>query len=416
LIALLIIADDLTGAIDTGVQLAKQDIPTRVIHNYIHDIKKLFDESNVPVMVVNTESRHIGLREAASRVQHVITEAKKAGVNQFYKKTDSTMRGNIGAELEAFKIHTGQQIIGFIPAHPKLNRFTRNGFHYIGNALLHDTEFGKDPLEPITESYIPGIITEQTNQDVVSINLSETESLHGNNGILVFDCQSEADLKHIINYLIKINSGKAIAGSAAMVEFLPDLFHLKRETSIPPKPVSPLLLVNGSLNNISIKQVKFAHNKGLKVISIPENLLSDKNYLSNPLYLSLQSQIKSTFLDDHDIILSTSNINKSENSSNPNVKIDSYEIISEQIGLIVASILQEATTITLVVFGGDTLMGIMQALSCKYITPKLEILPGVALSLAKTKNGNIYIITKPGGYGEADVIMEIMKYMKKARL
>ena len=143
---LLIIADDLTGAIDTGVQLAKQGISTRVIPDPETDIQKRFSQRDEAVLVFNTESRHIHPGKAAERVKNVVKKGLISGIKKFFKKTDSTMRGNIGAELEAFMLETGQRYLAFIPAHPKLKRFTRNGFHYIDEQLLHETEFGRDPL------------------------------------------------------------------------------------------------------------------------------------------------------------------------------------------------------------------------------------------------------------------------------
>jgi uncharacterized protein YgbK (DUF1537 family) len=50
---------------------------------------------NVQVLVVDTQSRHIEPPEAYKRVYHLCHEAGKRGVKFFYKKTDSTLRGNM---------------------------------------------------------------------------------------------------------------------------------------------------------------------------------------------------------------------------------------------------------------------------------------------------------------------------------
>ena len=55
--ALLIIADDLTGANDTGVQFAKQGI--RVIVSIRHEQLLQTWADDCQVLVVNTESRHV---------------------------------------------------------------------------------------------------------------------------------------------------------------------------------------------------------------------------------------------------------------------------------------------------------------------------------------------------------------------
>lgn len=419
MIELLIIADDLTGAIETGVQLAKQGISTKVIPDPETDIQKLFLQSDASVLVFNTESRHIHPKEAAERVRDVVTKAQISGIKLFYKKTDSTMRGNIGAELEAFMLETGQRSLAFIPAHPKLKRFTRNGFHYIDEQLLHETEFGKDPLEPIKISYIPDILNKQTGITINSINPSKSEQIPLDEGILVIDCRSEHDLKITGDFLLNNGLQNVIAGSAAMVEFLPPLLKLKSVKSKTLKLHRQMLVVNGSLNKISLDQVKHASEKGVKMLSIPPGLLSEFNFQKSKKLTYLLSQLKINIEAGHDIILNSTRINKSQdiNSSNKlHLTPEHFELISKQIGFIVASILKEFHLNALTVFGGDTLMGIMQAMDCESIEPKLEILPGVALSLATVKNEVIQLVTKAGGYGNNEVIFQILGYMKKSSL
>jgi uncharacterized protein YgbK (DUF1537 family) len=44
---------------------------------------------------------HVSPCESASIVRTVSEEAVRRGVRWFYKKTDSTLRGNIGSEIDA---------------------------------------------------------------------------------------------------------------------------------------------------------------------------------------------------------------------------------------------------------------------------------------------------------------------------
>ena len=124
MIKLLIIADDLTGAIDAGTQLAKEGINTFVTSN--PDIDFNTSNQDISVLVFNSESRHINANLAAQKVRSVAESAKSAGVQYFFKKTDSTLRGNLGAELEAVYRATTQAQLPFIPAHPKSGRYTRS--------------------------------------------------------------------------------------------------------------------------------------------------------------------------------------------------------------------------------------------------------------------------------------------------
>ena len=94
MLLLLILADDFTGALDTGVQFAACGIPTRVVVGEQVD----FAANDAAVLVVDTETRHLPAAEAYAVIAKLTREAMSAGVFSIYKKTDSALRGNIGAE------------------------------------------------------------------------------------------------------------------------------------------------------------------------------------------------------------------------------------------------------------------------------------------------------------------------------
>src|SRR5262245_5256816 len=141
---LLVIADDLTGANDAGVQFASSGIRGIVLTN--HNVQTL--PTSYPVVVVNTERRHLPPALAAERVRRVALLGKEAGVQYFYKKTDSTLRGNIAVELEALLAVTEALSIPFVPALPDLGRTTRDGLHYVHGTPIAETAFSRDPLNP----------------------------------------------------------------------------------------------------------------------------------------------------------------------------------------------------------------------------------------------------------------------------
>ena len=97
MLLLLILADDFTGALDTGVQFAACGIPTRVVVGEQVDLAA----SDAAVLVVDTETRHLPAAEAYAVIAKLTRDAMSAGVFSIYKKTDSALRGNIGAELSA---------------------------------------------------------------------------------------------------------------------------------------------------------------------------------------------------------------------------------------------------------------------------------------------------------------------------
>ena len=96
MLLLLIIADDFTGALDTGIQFTKMGVRAKIITDYQYDFQNLKEEYRL--LVVNTDTRPLSPKEAYQRVFHLAANARKAGFGYVYKKTDSGLRGNVGAE------------------------------------------------------------------------------------------------------------------------------------------------------------------------------------------------------------------------------------------------------------------------------------------------------------------------------
>ncbi len=120
MIECLIIADDLTGACDAAVYFAKRGRRTFVSVG-------LAEPPAVQTFAVSTDSRNLApeelrplMQEAANRLPH------DAGI--LFKKIDSTLRGNIGAEVAAALDAFGYDVAVITPAFPALKRVVEAGF------------------------------------------------------------------------------------------------------------------------------------------------------------------------------------------------------------------------------------------------------------------------------------------------
>ena len=87
---LLVIADDFTGALDTGIQFAREGTKTCVV---IGADGVLASRADYPVIVIDSETRHLPHIEAYETVCRLVNEARAAGVGYIYKKTDSAASG-----------------------------------------------------------------------------------------------------------------------------------------------------------------------------------------------------------------------------------------------------------------------------------------------------------------------------------
>ena len=93
---IIIVADDFTGASDTAVQFAKKGLKSLVI-NDIDNISKSLNSCDV--LAINTGSRADSRDTAYRKTYSAGNMLKDRNIKLIYKKIDSTMRGNIGAEL-----------------------------------------------------------------------------------------------------------------------------------------------------------------------------------------------------------------------------------------------------------------------------------------------------------------------------
>ena len=90
MLRLVLIADDLTGAADSGVQFVKKGFTTALLLGGGWPI-------DAEVLVVDTDSRGDPPEIARAKVHAAASSLPT--VEFTYKKMDSTLRGNPGAEL-----------------------------------------------------------------------------------------------------------------------------------------------------------------------------------------------------------------------------------------------------------------------------------------------------------------------------
>lgn len=228
---LLVLADDFTGALDTGVQFAQQSIPT-LVSTKIQQLKRGVTK-DFPVFVLDTESRHVSPSESRIKVIEAVGLALQKEVRSFYKKTDSTLRGNIGSELSALLEAAGSSLLAFVPAYPKNGRTTIGGRQYVDGVPVNLSIYSRDPQNPVCSSYVPDIIAAQTPVPVHVVEGSKSmlfeEPKAGGRRIIVFDARTDEDLSSIANLLKRRGLLRVTAGCAGFAEYLPATLGAQKE-------------------------------------------------------------------------------------------------------------------------------------------------------------------------------------------
>src|SRR2546423_1606065 len=147
---ILALADDMTGALEIGAKFRAAGIETLVSAQPL-------PASSTSAVVVDTETRHVSAEIAGREVKRFILPA--AGHPRLiYKKTDSTLRGNISSELQALAELYPKWRIGYAPAYPALGRTVKAGVLYVDGVAVGETEFARDMLNPICGSSVSAIL------------------------------------------------------------------------------------------------------------------------------------------------------------------------------------------------------------------------------------------------------------------
>ena len=258
MITLLIVADDFTGALDTGVQLAGSGARTRVVTDPAFSPQSA---EGAEVLVIDAETRHLPPAQAADIVGGIVRRAVEQKVPYIYKKTDSALRGNVGAELGALLAASGEEALPFLPAYPQIGRCTKGGVHYIDGQPVAESVFGIDPFEPVRHSDLAGLIGAQSGVPVHS--LPADGPAPSGQGIYVYDACSLEDLEQTGRTLAAAGRLHISAGCAGFGAVLPRLLGLGGKECAPEPRLDPrLLVVCGSVNPITVAQLDAAEQAG----------------------------------------------------------------------------------------------------------------------------------------------------------
>jgi D-threonate/D-erythronate kinase len=349
----LVIADDLTGALEAGALYAAAGLKSSV-----HITRRLPGPGGADAIVLDIETRHTDSDRAAAIMTGVLGEARGQGLSYIYVKFDSTLRGPIAAQIQAVFTVWPERSVIFVPAYPRVGRIVRNGLLYVNGTPLAETAFAHDPHDPVRSS-------------LVAAKLNAPLS-----GLIMPDVESQTALKRIAADIAARRDSYICAGSAGLLEEL-----IRIDSGVLARSG---LIVNGSLNAVSHDQCQAAKSE-LDVI----NLDSDARDRE------IQERIERSIQTHQWAVLSTS------------PAVSDAQAIVERLACIAAAAISRTTIDSVTVFGGDTGAHLLAKLGVKTIHPIRELLPGIPVSRIEAAGRKLLLATKAGGFGDIDVIRQI---------
>ena len=255
-----VLADDFTGAMDTGLQFAKSGLST------VFDLGGA--SGDYDALVLSSNSRSLDPDSARCATQAVAERAISLGA-RVYKKIDSTLRGNIGPELEVVLAAAGARSMVIAPAFPAQGRSTTGGTQFLRGLAVSRTEASRDPVAPVLEDHIPtllestsslraGHVTLETVRSTSRALASRLAKLSDDGAqIIVADAETDSDLDAIATAIKLAGMDKLSAGSAGLAERL-----VEAPAAAAPVPPSAsagyCAVLAGSFSEVTRRQVDYA--------------------------------------------------------------------------------------------------------------------------------------------------------------
>ena len=387
-----IIADDLTGAADTGVQLARAGYRTAVA----------FRDAPIPpaedldAVALDTDSRAMPAGFAAKRVLEAGRAVRDARI--VYKKLDSTLRGPVAAELAAALGASGRERAVVAPAFPSAGRTTVDGMQLVRGVPVHETEARNDPRTPVREGHVPTLLSGAF-PSVLSLSAGELadpaavrRALKGA-VCVVADAGRDEDLEALVR-AVPDPSEVLWAGSAGLAISLGRVYPGPRagETPPPPAPARRVLVVVGSLSGVARGQLRSLKERGHALVPVAAGGTSGEAL--EPARAALVGGGCAAL-----------------HSSEDRGASDAGAFVEALAG-VVATLSEEGLFDALVLTGGDTAVGVARRLGAGGIRLEGEVEAGIPVgTLIGPKPYRV--VTKAGAFGEPGTLVGAVEMLRR---
>jgi D-threonate/D-erythronate kinase len=409
-----IIADDLTGAADSGVQLKRSGYRTAVVFRGA----ELPPEVDLDAVAVDTDSRSSPAGFAAKRVLEAGRAMNNAHV--IYKKIDSTLRGPIAAELAAALGATGRTKAVVAPAFPSARRTTCEGMQLVNGKPVHQTGLAHDPSTPVSESHIPSLLSEAFSSVALSVaevrDVCRVHEALESADCVVADAGSDDDLEALVR-AVPDPSTVLWVGSAGLARAFGKVYPGPRSDapSEAPIPASGVLAVVGSVNEVAREQLRcLAEEPGVAQVALDTVALAAGS--REEAVGEAAEAVRAALSGNRGAVLYSA-AGEGVDSALRERSVSKDEIsgrVADALAEVVATLSGEERFDTLVLTGGDTAVRVARALGATGILLEGEIEAGVP-------NGTLIgprpyrVVTKAGGFGGSDTLREAFRALANPR-
>jgi len=414
---IVIIADDLTGAADTGVQFCPFNDST-VLMSYFQ-LPRAEALTSGQTVAFYTNSRALEMMTARKRLQSVAKRLAELKPLWIYKKMDSCLRGNPGAEAEALMDVLAYDVSFIAPAFPEMGRTTVNGIHLVHGIPVGRTEISRDPVTPVTESNLCTVIQSQSRYPVghIALNFLEGEEVALRDEIerqirsghrhIVFDTTCREHLDRTAGLIFSSSHKILPVGSAGLAAGLSGLMSpgpiLKSHNRRSFKDGNHLL-VCGTNSEITRRQIKtLVEVYPYEEIALDPGMLTDEH--RRDVFLDSTSLVRSKLSANHIVV--TIDVSQQSRVSARQLKQSPAALsMTKGLGRFLAAVMAETRPGLLFLTGGDTADAVMTAAGAEGIRILGEVTTGVVQgTLIGGPQDGLPVVTKAGAFGRDDTLV-----------
>lgn len=418
----IVIADDLTGSNATCSLFKKIGLRAASILKLQNDI-----DYDVDVISYSTDSRGLGKEEAYKKVSEAIKILKNRGVLVYNKRIDSTLRGNIGTEINAMLDNLeNDRVAVVVPAYPDSGRIVVNKTMLVNGVLLENSDAGKDPKTPIKTSCVESLIQKDIKYSSTYFTLSDiAQSIEEiskkiqeavkNSKILIFDAVSNEDIIKISKAIIQseINLITVDPGPFTMYysKELQKKNHLEKK----------ILMVIGSVTETTKKQIEYIlQEEDIFLVKMKVEDFFEEESRSEEIKRVVSFVKKG--IESYDLFLVTTSPIGDEKKTDLQKVAQSLNTSVEEVSKIIANTLTETAEKLLketekfegvYSSGGDITIALLEKLKAIGVEIREEVIPLAAYGRIIGGNfPNLKLVSKGGMVGDEKTIKLCLHKMK----